>query len=169
MAGLALGLGWTRFAAVLLLCFYCAARPGEVLKALREDTLLPVDCLEEGGRHTIFLKVKLPKARKGGAKIQHCKMAVEPVSRFLEIALSPLQPKEPIFGGSPSSFRRRWDFVLEQIKVPRAARITPGSLRGGGAVWSYRNGEPLVKICWKMRITSISTLGYYLQEVAADC
>ena len=48
------------------------------------------------------------------------------------------------------------------------SKITPGSARGGGAVASYRAGADLSGLLWSMRLESLQTLAYYLQEVAAD-
>ena len=168
MAGLAVGLGWERFVTVLLISFYCAARPGEVLKAERRDALTPQDMLEDSAQGCMYLRIRLPKTRKRGARVQHCKLSQQEIVKFVEKVLQPLKLNCKIFEGSPSSFRRRWDFILERIGVPKKLRITPGSLRGGGAVWCYRAGVPLTDLCWQMRITSIATLGYYLQEVAAE-
>ena len=97
------------FKSVLLLYVYCAVRPGEILKALREDALLPgncSNCLYAAGSNTVFPKVKLPKTRRRGARIQHFKRTVEPVVRFLETALGPLRREECVVSGSLSSFCR---------------------------------------------------------------
>ena len=129
MVGLSIGLGWLRFATAMLLSYYCIARPGEVLKAVRRDVLTPKDCLEESTSACIYLRVAKPKTRKRGARVQHCKMSVPFVVEFVEAMLLPLSPQDPIYGGSPSSFRRRWDFILRQIGFPARLRVTP-SLSG---------------------------------------
>ena len=41
-------------------------------------------------------------------------------------------------------------------------------MRGGGAVAAYRAGADLIGMFWFMRLKSLQTLAYYLQEVAAD-
>ena len=47
MASLALGLGWARWSALVMVCFSGACRIGEPLRALRRDLLLPNDLLSE--------------------------------------------------------------------------------------------------------------------------
>ena len=168
MAGLAIALGWVRFSLVLQLAFYCATRPGEVLKATRGDVLTPVDLLDDAGGACLFLKLRTPKTRKRGARIQHAKLTLEPVISYVSKELQNIRPDSLIFPGSPSSFRRRWDYILSQLGVSPRLRVTPGSLRGGGAVWAYRSGKPLTEILWLMRLKNLETLQYYLQEVAAD-
>ena len=168
MAGLALGLGWQRFTAVLLIAFYGAARPGEILAARRSDALTPADLLDESVGSCLYVRVRLPKTRRRGARVQHCKLTVQPVVQFVQSVLLALDGRALLFQGSPASFRRRWDFLLQEIGVPRNLRVTPGCLRGGGAVWAYRAGVSLTEICWRMRLANLATLGYYLQEVAAD-
>ena len=78
------------------------------------------------------------------------------------------EPDVPIYSGSASAFRRRWDKILEVLLIPTSAHLTPGSLRGGGAVRAWRNGMDLPQLMFKMRLKQQSTLESYLQEVAAD-
>lgn len=69
---------------------------------------------------------------------------------------------------SPGSFRRRGDFILKLLQVPVELKLTPGSLRGGGAIEAYRAGIDLTKLCWLMRLKNLTTLENYVQEIAAD-
>ena len=45
--------------------------------------------------------------------------------------------------------------------------LTPGGLRGGGAVEAYRRGLPVSEIQWRMRLKHQHTLEFYLQELGA--
>ena len=86
---------------------------------------------------------------------------------FLSRHLSSLGRDEPIFPGSPASYRKRWDAILRSLLIPRKALLTPASLRAGGAAKAYRNDEELSKLMWRMRIRNLETLQHYLQEVGA--
>ena len=89
---------------------------------------------------------------------------------FIGAVLQPLPPMPPcamLYEGSPNMYRRRWDALLRALLVDPSHRLTPGSLRGGGAVRAYRHGEPSNQVQWRMRLKHQATLGYYLQEVAA--
>ena len=72
-----------------------------------------------------------------------------------------------IYPASPSAFRRRWDRLLQIAEIPVSCRLTPGGLRGGAAVWLYKNEVEVATILWRLRLRSISTLESYLQETAA--
>ena len=45
--------------------------------------------------------------------------------------------------------------------------MTPGGLRGGGAVQRYPAGISPVDLQWIMRLKNFGTLEHYLQELAA--
>ena len=64
-------------------------------------------------------------------------------------------------------YRKRWDYLLKLLQVPSEINITPGGLRGGGAVAFYRRGGSIADLTWVMRLRQMSTLESYLQEVAA--
>lgn len=53
---------------------------------------------------------------------------------------------------------------------PLSTRITPGSLRAGGAVFLHKRGLGISDVMWRLRIQrqKIKTLTYYLQEVTAE-
>ena len=75
---------------------------------------------------------------------------------------------EKLYPATPGTYRRRWDKLLKLLEIPADVRLTPGGLRGGGAVAAYKGGRALVEILWQMRIKHLVTLESYLQEVAAD-
>ena len=58
--------------------------------------------------------------------------------------------------------------MLGALKVPASLRLTPAGLRAGGAVYAYRQDLELQKLLWKMRLTSLTTLQHYVQELGAD-
>ena len=71
---------------------------------------------------------------------------------------------------NPASFRRRWDDVMKAIGVPvsGALGLTPGSLRGGGAVALFETTGDLALVQWRLRLENQQTLCHYLQEVVAQ-
>ena len=166
MAAVGLSWGWTRWAAVTLLCFYSITRIGEVLAATRKELLTREDAMEpEGG---LFLLIRKPKTRNRGARVQHAQtVGPEEVLRFLERTFQSLTFSQKLYGGSPGVYRRRWDAVLRKLGVPSHLRLTPGSLRGGGAVYSHKSGTAIGDLQWRMRVSHQNTLGHYLQETTA--
>lgn len=167
MVALAISLGWMRWAGIAIIGFEGICRPGEPLQAVREDLLLPRDLVVENPA-VVFLCIKNPKSRRRGlGLVQHAKIVNLSVARFLDRVFGPLPRKEPLFQGSPSSFRRRWDHLLSLLDISSKLGLTPASLRSGGAVRAYRADEELTKILWRMRIKNIETLQHYLQELGA--
>ena len=156
---------WPRFSCVVLLTFYGILRVGEVLKCLRKDLLTPIDLLDMEDR--IYLKVSQPKSRRRGPKVQYGTFDNKQLIPLLIETWQSLQPNEQLYPFSASVFRRRWDAALARLGVGLHHRITPGSLRGGGAVAAHKRGCSINDLLWKMRLQHQRTLGYYLQEMTA--
>ena len=165
MATLAIAWGWPNFAATILLAFYGICRMGEVLKATRAELLTPLDLLEDESR--LYLRIEAPKTRRRGARVQYTTVDEEVTVKLVQVLWQHLRPEQRLCGISPSSFRRRWDALLDVLGLERHHRITPGSVRGGGAVWAHRKGVHITDIMWKMRLQNVRTLTFYLQETTA--
>ena len=167
-AGIALAIlwGWKRWAAVTMYCFYAISRVGEVLKARRSEALTPKDILFE--QNVLFLKVLAPKSRNRGARMQYSSTDVASAVAFVSSVWDELMPDEYLFPASASSYRSRWDKIFQRLGVSKSMMLTPGSLRGGGAVSAHRAGVPIANILWKMRLAHQKTLSFYLQEVSAS-
>ena len=167
LAFLADSWGLQRWAAVALLAFYGLARVGEVLRCRRGDLLFPSDLLEAdaGG---LFLNFRESKtAARGRPRIQHTKVTDRFARIWISRALEHVPHSELLWPGSPGAFRYRWDLLLRHLGVPRELGLTPGGLRGGGAVQRYRSGVSPVDLQWLMRLKNFGTLEHYLQELAA--
>eukprot|EP00439_Symbiodinium_sp_Y106_P042431 s1427_g5.t1 len=155
------------FLAEALLAFYGLARVGEVLRCRRGDLLFPSDllCEDAGG---LFLNFKESKtATRGRPKIQHTKVVDPLACVWVARALEHVPKDEPLWPGSPSAFRYRWDVLLRFLDIPKELSLTPGGLRGGGAVQRYRSGTSPADLQWVMRLKNFGTLEHYLQELAA--
>ena len=105
--------------------------------------------------------------RRGLGVVQHAKIVSQEVVSALDAIFSDLHSDEPLFAGTATTFRRRWDAVLLALGVPKHLGITPASMRAGGAITAYRADEDIVKILWCMRLKSLQTFSHYLQEVGA--
>ena len=89
-------------------------------------------------------------------------------ARLISATWGKLHRRDKLFPGSPAMFRNRWDKILSALSIPPRFKLTPGSLRGGGAVAAYREGRAISDIQWSMRLQNQSTLAFYLQEVSAE-
>ena len=160
-------MGWRQWAGIAIICFYGVARVGEVIACMRQHLLLPSNLLEEDTGAAFLLLYRSKTSARNPAKIQHLKVTDVFAVKLLELIYAELPLNRPLYYGSPSMFRRRWDFLLSYLGVPASLRVTPGGLRGGGAVAAYRASVPISEIQWRMRIRNQVTLEAYIQEVAA--
>jgi hypothetical protein len=95
-------------------------------------------------------------------------MPHHPSIGFIQCLLGPLSSLDPVCPWGPGGFRRLWNAVLEALSIPSSLGLTPGGLRGGGAVSEFlSNGGDIQKIIWRMRLQHARTLEHYLQEVTA--
>ena len=160
--------GWLRWTGILCITFEGICRPGEVIKALRSDLLLPKDLVVENPE-AVYLRIGKPKpGRRGIGLVQHSKITTPGIAQFLTKVFGKLKRDERLWDGSADAFRKRWDLALKTLGVPIHLGLVPASLRAGGAVKSYRSDEDIHGLLWKMRLKSIDTLRHYLQEVGAD-
>ncbi|CAE7842292.1 unnamed protein product, partial [Symbiodinium sp. KB8] len=139
---------------------------GEVLRATRSDLQTPRDLLRED--HRFFLQIKEPKTKHRGPRVQHVVLDLPAdIANFIQRICGDLPRYASLFYGSPAVYRKRWDVLLERLGISQSFRLTPGSLRGGGAVAAYQAGTDIPTLQWRMRLQHQATLAFYLQEVAA--
>lgn len=116
----------------------------------------------------MYLRIISPKSRGRGPKVQYCSCDLAEVVQFCSAVWQHLDPEEYLCPFSPGSFRRRWDSLLRRQGIQKHHRLTPGGLRGGGAVWGHRQKLGIDELCWRMRLQHAKTLQYYLQELTAE-
>ena len=159
------GVGLERFAALTALAFHGAMRIGEPITAVRGDLILPDEAALQ--QKVCFLRVSKPKpGRRGRGRIQHARIDDEFAVDLAVAAFTYLDPSEKLFAATASTYRRRWDRVTAALKIPASLNITPGGLRGGGAVHMYHRSLPVSDMLWRMRLRQQTTLESYLQETA---
>ena len=156
--------GWFEWVGATLLSFYGGGRVGEVLRCRKFDLILPVDTMEEGV-DSAFLQLRNFKSYgRQPARVQHMKISDRNAVKILSKIYSNFEASRILYFGTPSQYRRRWDFLLRSFRVGADIKLTPGGLRGGFAVWGYRKGIPITEILWRLRLRNQSTLESYLQE-----
>ena len=140
--------GFQRWAGCALLAFYGVARIGEVLACRREQLVLPDDlCMATSA---VFLRLDSSKTSlRGRPKIQHIRVDDAAAMELLTVAFSGLPLSEKLFPFSPAAFRTRWDRCLRALALDSSVALTPGGLRGGGAVSAYHRGTPVADIQWE--------------------
>ena len=89
---------------------------GEPLKALRRDLILPSDAGLDG-EDICFLNISAPKpGRRGRGRVQHTKVTDRNTVELAVAVFSSLRPSEPLYPSGLSSYRRRWDKLIEVLE-----------------------------------------------------
>ena len=166
MACLGLSWGWFWWTAILLAAFYSISRVGELLRAVRSDVLTPADLLDDDEK--IYIRISEPKTRKRGARTQHVTVDSELCLKFVAWVWGKLNRQDLLYSGSAGAFRSRWNATLRHLGISNVHRLTPGSLRAGGAVAAHRLGMHISDLMWRMRLQHVQTLSHYLQEKDCD-
>lgn len=129
MVTLSISWKWFYIAAVILIAFYGCCRPGEVLKAVKGQLVLPSDLGMNDG--PCYLRIQRPKpGRRGMGRTQHAKINEPEAVRFLIRLFSEAGSEMPLYGGTPSAFRLRWNKLLLALGIPLSSNITPGGGHG---------------------------------------
>ena len=167
MVSIAWMLGWRRWVGVTLLAFFGIGRVGEVIRCTRKQLLLPSDVLDCDCKDAFLVLYVSKTMFRQPAKIQHMKVTDRYVVQLLSIVFAGYDDSTLLFFGGAGVYRRRWDYLLRVLHIPMKISLTPGGLRGGGAVHAYRSNVDLPSLLWRMRIRHAATLEAYLQETAA--
>ena len=159
---LALALGWKRWAAVTICTFYAITRPGELLKMRRKHDLL------QPKHPWMYFRVEKSKSRRKAAKTQHAKLSDRSALEFAVALWQDLPRSELLYPGSPGVYRRRWDSLLAMLRFLRAQ----SSLRAPFGLEEpspclFQKGLSVNDLLWRMRLKSLATLEFYLQEMSA--
>ena len=163
--------GWPRLAGCLALGWGAMLRPMEWLVALRADLVLPRDVL-----HTVpfaLLRIAEPKTRNtGGARHQTGRIDDESVVGFLDAIFGELPPTAALWPASAGAFRRRFQAVLQQLRLPtRRTSEQPvldlGSIRAGAATTFYQVTEDAERLRIRGRWVNGKMMSIYLQELVA--
>ena len=146
LVSLAWQLKWYDWCGVTLIAFYGAGRLGEILRCRRRDLILPCDAVGEDIK-SVFLELHRFKSLfRQPSRIQHMKINDHRCVKMLMMIYKNHEADWMLFYGSANQYRRRWDFLLDSFGVDSGLRLTPGGLRGGSAVWAYRQGVSIPQI-----------------------
>ena len=99
-----------------ILAFFGGGRLGEILRCRRCDLILPSDTCEEGVFSCFLELQKFKSLFRQPAKIQHMRISDKTGVKLLEKIYSGMVGDQPLFFGTASQYRRRWDFLLATFK-----------------------------------------------------
>ena len=155
------------FAVILFLGFVGGLRPGEAVRLLRSDIVLPQDV----GRRTgpAFVVIREPgKARRRGVQAQQVTIDDPATVAFLAWALSGLARAAPLWPSKPAAFARRWKLYFSNVlglSVASEDGFTPASMRAGYATELFQLTRDVALVQWQLRHENLTTLRHYIQEL----
>ena len=156
---------WFATAIGILCCFYALLRPAEFCSLRRKHVLLPRtgEMLQSSA---IVFALERPKNQRymGKAQVACCSHKV--LTRWLRWFLECLGEEDLIVGGGPHAFRFFFGMLIQKAGL-QDCKLTPASLRAGGATWLYQNGYEVGRIRMMGRWRSVQSLDHYIQEAAA--
>ena len=156
---------WWCFAAVIRLGFYALLRPKEIWNLLRSDIRMP------GPRSLLrepisVLTIREAKNRAYMGRLQIRTVRAPHASAWLAWLLDGAPSSAPVWPFPASAFRRRLDQALAFFGL-EASRITPASLRAGGATAMLEAGDSITSIRFAGSWSSERVLSHYLQQAEA--
>ena len=165
MASISFLRGYYDFGIMILVLFYFILRPCEGIKAVRANLRLPSDVLSSTS--IAYIVIPNAKTRWRGPRAQHASCRDADLIQLLERRYASLGPRRKLFDGNATTFRKIWDLVVASLLMP-PLKYTPACLRAGGCCYEFAKSQDITNLMWRMRITSLSTLKHYLQEVVAS-
>ena len=125
---------WYGWVGVTVLAFFGGGRLGEILRCRRSDLVLPSDTFEENVSACFLELQKFKSLFRQPAKVQHMKISEPSAVRLLERVYGQLDGDQPLYAGSASQYRRRWDFPIDLLQDLRLS-----STNSRRATWWIRS------------------------------
>ena len=156
---------WISFAVGLLTCFDGLLRPGEWAILTASKVMLPTSRLQRLVQRGL-LTVTNGKNRRVFGRIQIAMVDRPTTLSWLSWLTSGMEGHCRLLPGGTSAFRRLFSLTIKALGL-ESLRLTPASLRAGGATSRFATGMQLSQLKWWGRWASLGTLEHYVQESAA--
>eukprot|EP00438_Fugacium_kawagutii_P036295 Skav217416 [mRNA] locus=scaffold2674:455612:458842:- [translate_table: standard] len=157
---------WYVMAALVAVAFYGLLRPGELFGLTSNDVSLP-QSLSLAAPFAV-IRLKRPKnARQMGLQ-QFAELRHPDAINWLAWVLHTKSEKDAaLWPSSPSRFRVMFKHVCKKMMVTNM-KLSPASLRAGGATWMLDEGVEVSKIRFQGRWSNLRSLEHYLQVARAQ-
>ena len=154
---------WLTFAIMLELGFVCMLRPGELLRLRHSDFSMPGD-FSLGQNHGA-VRIVAPKNRRHFGMEQFVMVKHPNVIMHLRQLLV-TNSDDFLWNQKPHRFSVLFKQMIAELKLS-SLRLTPGSLRPGGATMYYGQGIPIYQLRFMGRWTVEKSLEHYIQQAMA--
>ena len=161
MAGSAIKKGELMFAALLLVGFYLFLRTGELMLLRQQDIIF------NGSGKSCVLNLGFTKSGKRRGLPEQVTLRIPWLIAFLRLVVSDLQPGDYLWGGKPSTFRKRFYEAVDE-EGARELGFRPYSLRRGGATAAFQQGHSYDAVAEISRHQNLRTLKVYINDALAE-
>lgn len=157
---------WFIFAGLVAVSFFGMLRPGELFGLLVGDVCLPHSMALAASFAVI--RLKRPKNARQMGQQQFCEVHHPDAINWLAWIVHTRAKKERALRPStPARFRIMFKTVCEKMMVQNM-KLSPASLRAGGATWMLDEGYEVSRIRFQGRWTNLRSLEHYLQVARAQ-
>eukprot|EP00438_Fugacium_kawagutii_P028453 Skav206777 [mRNA] locus=scaffold1075:46207:47355:+ [translate_table: standard] len=157
---------WYVLAALVSVAFFGMLRPGELFGLTPEDVSLPHSMSLAASFAVI--RLKRPKnARQMGTQ-QFCELRHPDAINWLAWVMHSMPEKGArLWPSSPNKFRVMFKQVCRRLMIA-SVKLSPASLRAGGATWMLDEGVEVSRIRFQGRWSNQRSLEHYLQVARAQ-
>ncbi|CAL1130725.1 unnamed protein product [Cladocopium goreaui] len=146
---------WFRLSALLMLGFFGLLRPGEMFKLHSRHVTLP-NSLSLGGPFAVVMLEQFTVVHHPDA-----------INWLSWLTLTSVKTRKALWPSSPNKFRVMFKELCEKLGI-NGMKLSPASLRAGGATWMMDEGMEISKIRFLGRWSNLRSLEHYLQVARAQ-
>lgn len=157
---------WLLFSAFLLIGFYGLLRPGEMLNLRQNDIMLP-NTLSLAGDFAVT-RIQRPKNSRQMGIQQYVEVRHPDAINWLSWMKSSAPcPDAALWPSTANRFRRMFKHTCTALNLG-PLKLSPASLRAGGATWLVDEGLEIGKIRFLGRWAHMRSLEHYIQVARAQ-
>lgn len=155
---------WLVFSTLMLVGFFALLRP--ILNLTVSDITLP-NSFSIGGPYAV-IRIRSPKnSRQMGAQQFAELRHPDAVSWLSWLVIKRKEPAEPLWRGTHTKFRMLFRHLTQRLRI-EGLKLSPASLRAGGATWMLDQKTEVSKIRFNGRWANLRSLEHYLQVARAQ-
>lgn len=150
---------------MVLTGFYGLLRPGELLN-LRASDVVPPNSMSLGSAFSVVRIARPKNARQMGIQ-QYVEIRHPDAANWLAWLKSERQPEAALWNSTPHRFRSMFKSVCRSLNI-ESLRLSPASLRAGGATWLVDQGIEVSRVRFLGRWAHMRSLEHYIQVARAQ-
>lgn len=157
---------WHSVGTLLLVGFFGLLRPGEMFGLCCSDVTLP-NSVSMGSPFAVLM-IRSPKNSRQMGKQQFAEVHNPDAVNWLAWSISVAKSKSArLWPSTPQKFRLFFKKLCSHLQLSNL-KISPASLRAGGATWMLDQGFEVSLIRFKGRWTNLRSLEHYIQVARAQ-